>query len=808
MRISLNWLSDYIRIPFTPDELAERLTMLGLEIDAIERPGERMDKVVVGEVVELTPHPNADKLRLARVSVGAETPLRIVCGAPNVAVGQKVPVALIGADLGEGFIIKKSKIRGETSEGMICSERELGISEKHEGIWVLPRELAVGSNLAVALGLNDTVFEIGITPNRADCLSHIGIAREVRAITGEKLTLPAPTIANIGGALANEVRISLPQPDLCPRYVAKMIRGVTVRPSPEWLQRRLEAVGLRPRNNVVDVTNFVLMECGHPLHAFDFDTVEKGEIVVRTAAGFATEYVTLDGKTRKLPSDALLITDGKKPLGIAGIMGGENSEIRDTTTNVLIESAYFNPSSIRRTAKQMGLSTDASYRFERGTNFDVLMGAAERAAHMIVELGGGEIVEGLIDKYPTALVHKEFKFRPSRADLLLGFAVPRQRMQEVFARLDIELEQMNEDLWELHIPSYRVDLEREEDAIEEIARVVGYDQIPISTFERAPLTGLRDPLKRKEFDEILRSTLLALGAIECVSVPLVSAKDAKNFHEHPVELINPLNEEKDRMRSSIAINLLDAARHNQRFGAQGQRLFETGNVFHYSSSPEALGNVKQGAELGVLITGVQEPKTAYNATSIGADIQMMKGLTEALAARAGIGPLRYEVSSERYLEPNESLGVCAGEIRIGNIGRLSAAVSKEYDLRQNAWIGLFDYELLFQLARNARLKPKQVNPLPKYPSVERDIALVLKSDVTARSVEECIHSASPSKLLQSVRLFDEFRSPEMKTMGERSLALNLVFRSEDRTLEEREVDDLIFLIIKRLESELHARLRV
>ena len=808
MRISLNWLSDYISHSFTPDELAERLTMLGIEVDAIERPGERLEKIVVGEVMEVTPHPNADKLRLTRVSIGNEEPLKIVCGAPNVAVGQKVSVATIGADLGEGFVIKKSKIRGETSEGMICSERELGISDNHEGIWVLPNEFTVGMPLADALGLNDVVFEIGITPNRADCLSHIGIAREIRAITGTKLTLPGPKIDAVGGAVSEQVSISLPEPDLCPRYVAKLVKGVTVKPSPVWLQRRLEAVGLRPRNNVVDVTNYVLMECGHPLHAFDFDVVEGGKIVVRTAAGFATEYITLDSKKRKLPPDALLITDGKKPLGIAGIMGGENSEIRETTRNVLIESAYFKPSSIRRTAKQMGLSTDASYRFERGTNFDVLKGAAERAAQMIVELGGGEIVEGLIDEYPSELPHKHFDFRPSRCTMLLGFEVSQERMREVFSRLDIEVEMQNADLWTLRIPSYRVDLEREEDAIEEIARVVGYDQIPTSTFERAPLTGMRDPLKRKEFDEILRSTLLSLGANECVSVPMVSAKDAKNFHESPVEVINPLNIEKDRMRSSIAINLLDAARHNERFGAQGQRIFEMGNVFHYGKTPQLLGHVSERTEIGILISGVQEAKTAYNAGASNADLFQLKGMTESLLGRTGIRKLKYQSASASFFDASECLEVTAGETRVALLGRLSAPLAKEYDLRNNAWIGLFDHGAIFELAHAQRVTPPQVKALPKFPSVERDIAVVLSSSVEARSVGMSIRAAAPGELLRGVRLFDEFRSPEMKTSGERSLAFNLVFRSDDRTLEEREVDDLINLIIKRLESELHARLRV
>lgn len=807
MRISLNWLSDYIDIPFTPAELDHRLTMLGIEVEGVERPADKMKNVIVGEVLEVTPHPNADKLRLTRVAVSDGEPLRIVCGAPNVAAGQKVPIAMIGAELGEGFVIKKSKIRGEVSEGMICSERELGISNKHEGIWELPLDFKRGMPLAEALGINDTLFDIGITPNRADCLSHIGIAREVRAMTGQAVRTPKVKIDAVGGEIAKQVRISLPEPDLCPRYVAKLVRNVTVAPSPDWLQRKLEAVGLRPINNVVDVTNFVLMECGHPLHAFDFDTVEGGEIVVRTAKEFVNEYVTLDGKNRKLPDGALLIADGQKPLGIAGIMGGENSSITETTKNVLIESAYFNPSSIRRTAKLLGLSTDASYRFERGTNWDVLMGAAERAAQMIVEIAGGEIVPGLIDEYPKEIPHKEFPFRPDRANMLNGMKVAEEKMREVFRRLDIEIVKESAGEWTLHAPSYRVDLEREVDAIEEVARVVGYDDIPTSTFEHAPLTGERDPLKRRDFDELIRSTLLSLGATECVSVPLVSKKDAEQFEANAVELINPLNAEKDRMRSSIGINLLDAARHNERFGAAGQRMFEIGNVFRYDAAPQMLGNVREETQIAVLISGEQEPKTPYNAAPTASSIFMMKGIVEAVVARAGLDAPKYYTAARTYFDGSETLELNANGMSIGVIGKLSPMIAKDRDLTNSTWLALLDHGTMYELARAVKLKPKQVQQLPKFPSMERDIAIVLAGDILASDVKNAIRAAAPKDLLEGVRLFDEFQSKEMKASHERSLAFRLVFRSHERTLEEKEVDEVTHSVIKHLERELHARLR-
>jgi phenylalanyl-tRNA synthetase beta chain len=814
MRTSLNWLSEYISIPFTPDELAHRLTMLGLEIEAIERTGERWDKVVVGEVLEVTPHPNADKLRLTKVSIGNGKPLSIVCGAPNARAGLRVAVATIGADLGGGMVIKKAKIRGEASEGMICSERELGISQNHEGIWELPNETAIGLPLADALGLRDTIFEVGITPNRADCLSHIGIAREIRAITGEPVRLPNVSIDTKGGAVAKQVCVSLPQPELCPRYVAKLVKGVTIAPSPDWLKQRLEAVGLRPINNVVDVTNFVLMECGHPLHAFDFDAVENGQIEVRTAGGLVDEFVTLDGKRRKMPTDALLITDGKKALGIAGIMGGENSEIRGTTRNVLIESAYFNPASIRRTAKQLGLSSDASYRFERGADINILERAAERAAQMIVELAGGEIVQGMIDEYPIPLPQKTFRFRPSRANMLLGMSNPSERMLQIFESLNIEVQNSASTEWMLTSPSYRVDLEREEDAIEEVARIVGYDEIPTSSFEHAPLGGLRDPLKLRDFDVLVRTTLISLGASECISVPLVSEKNARQFHEKPVELINPLNAERDRMRTSIAINLLESARVSERFGARCQRIFEIGNVFHYSDKPEQLGFVSEKPELGILISGIQEPKTAYNATTIPADIFLMKGIAESLLSRLGIREFEYSSEHSKkggttsFMDPAQRITVTSGMSPICLFGRIAPEITKAYDLRSDVWLGLFDYSALYDLTRKLVEQPPQVKPLAKYPSVERDIAIVLAANISAKQIEDTIRGIARPDILRSILLFDQFQSKEMKLAQERSLAFHLVFRSDERTLEEHEVDELINLIIKRLEGELHAKLRV
>jgi phenylalanyl-tRNA synthetase beta chain len=767
-----------------------------------------MQNVVVGEVLEVTPHPNADKLRLTRVSTGNGEPLRIVCGAPNVRQGLKVAVATVGADLGGGFVIKKSKIRGEVSEGMLCSERELGLSENHEGIWELPSELAVGANLADALGMDDVIFEIGITPNRADCLSHLGIAREVRAMRGGTVRLPEVPEPRGASDIGQQVRVELPEPELCERYVAKLVRGVKVGPSPDWLRRRIEAMGLRPINNVVDVTNFVLMELGHPLHAFDFSTVEGGTIVVRTAGGFANEYQTLDGKLRKLPASALLITDGKKPLGIAGVMGGENSEIRETTTDVLIESAYFHPSSIRRTAKLLGLSTDASYRFERGTDIEICPYAAERAAQLIQEVAGGEVVDGTLDEYPAPRDQRSFDFRPARARAVLGMEISDAEMEEIFERLNVGISK-EDDTWRLAPPSYRVDFDIEEDAMEEVARVYGYDKIPLSVTEPTVLGTKRLPLQMREFDQIVRDTLLALGANESVSTPLVSARDAELFARQPVVLVNPLNAEKDRMRSNLAINLLEIAARNEKFGAAGERIFEVGNVFEYADSERLVGAIDERTQIGILISGVQEEKSPYNTQPAKADILLMKGIVQTLIARLGVQSYSLTPAEKAadWLVQSESLALQIDGAHAGFVGRVAESVKKAFDLRDDAYIAALDHGAIYHSALAARLSARKVNPLPKYPSVERDIALVLKTDVVAERVERSIREAAPKGLLRSVRLFDQFQSPEMRSAGERSLAFRLVLRADDRTLEEREVDEAMQLIIKRLESELHARLR-
>jgi phenylalanyl-tRNA synthetase beta chain len=810
MKISLRWLSDYIAFDFPPKELAAKLTALGIEVEGIEDFASKFSKIVVGEVLEVTPHPNADKLRLTKVSIGNGAPLSIVCGAPNVAQGQKVAVATIGADLGEGFVIKKSKIRGEVSEGMICSERELGLSENHDGIWVLPGTVAVGIPLAEAIGKNDIIFEIGLTPNRADCLSHIGIAREVSVLSGSELRKPKIDQQYLSGSkvkTSDAARVTISDPDLCPRYAARIVRGVKIGESPKWLKEKLESIGQRPRNNIVDITNFVLMECGHPLHAFDLGKVKNAHIIVRKAKGLAQKFITLDSKERELDPETLLISDAEKPLAIAGIMGGENSEITDATTEVLIESAYFDPRSIRRSAKKLGLSTDASHRFERGTDIENVIYAVDRAAALMAEIAGGEVLDGIIDEYPNPISQKTFSFRPERAAKLLGENIESNTIENIFSSLKIGVTKSPAS-WELTSPSWRVDLEQEVDAIEEIARVIGYDSLPVSSEDRIPMTKVRDVLPKRTFDSDVRAALIALGFSECISTPMLAQKQAEIFHAHPVEVMNPLTVELERMRSSILPNLLDIARRNERFGASGQRIFEIGNIFHYADTTQKIGKIAERSELGILIKDDLEEKNPYNAKEVKADIFFMRSVVALTLSRLGVS---YEVSpetkGEKYFEANETIVFKSGSAIIAVAGKLSALVQNEYDLRTEAFAAVIDYDKIYALAKERAMHPPSIAPLPKYPAVERDIAFVLQKHITTATLIAEVEKLIPKELRQHVRIFDEFQSKEMKGASERSLGVRMTLRAQDRTLEDPEVDAIVNTIIETLQKNLSARLR-
>ncbi|HET9137270.1 MAG TPA: phenylalanine--tRNA ligase subunit beta, partial [Candidatus Kapabacteria bacterium] len=732
-----------------------------------------------------------------------------------------VAVATIGADLGEGLVIKKSKIRGEASEGMLCSAKELGLSEDHSGIMDLPSDLKIGTPLTEALGMTDVIFDIGITPNRADCLSHIGIAREVSIANGKPVKKPEINSEYLDTSkekASDLAKVSIDDPDLCPRYAARIVRGVKIAESPEWLKQKLEAVGLRPRNNIVDVTNFVLMECGHPLHAFDLNTVNDKHVIVRRAKGFVEKFVTLDSKERVLSPDTLLISDADKPLAIAGIMGGESSEITDATTDVLIESAYFNPSSIRRSAKLLGLSTDASYRFERGVDMANVLFAVDRAAALMAELGGGEVATGIIDVYPKTIEPKTFSFRPAKANALLGTDLDTDVIEKNISSVGFTIEGLGSDSWKLTAPSWRVDLEQEVDATEEIARIYGYDNLPTSIEDRIPINKERDVLSKLEFDAIVRSQLISLGFFECISTPMLSASIAEIFHAKPVEVMNPLTVDLERMRSSIIGNLLDVARRNERHSASGQRLFEMGAVFHYSDTKEQVASVKQQWEISLLLKDNLEEKNPYNTKEPQADIFYLRGAIEQFLNRIGllgvvclplgeVKSLGDWASANNYLDMSQSLGFVFKKELIAIAGKVGKQVSDKFDLRSAPYIATLSYDRLHELARAARRGERKVGALPKYPAVERDIALMIGRAVTARQLLDEVRTKIPAELLEDLRIFDQFESKEMKAAGTKSIGVRLSLRSNERTLEDSEVDTVVSGVVESLKSSLGATLR-
>jgi phenylalanyl-tRNA synthetase beta chain len=808
MTISLGWLADYCDIPFDAAELARRLTFLGLEVESISDKASGWKNIVVGKALTVIPHPNADKLRLVTVDAGTGSDLHIVCGAPNVAEGQKIAVALIGAQVGD-LKIKKSKIRGETSEGMICSARELGLSEDHSGILVLDENAVVGSPLADALGVTDVTFEVGITPNRADCLSHFGIAREAVIAGASNFRQPNMKREYLDTSktkIEDVLKITLTDSKLCPRYAARIVRGVNVKESPDWLKRRLESVGLRPRNNIVDITNFVLMECGHPLHAFDLDAVKDHHIIVRTAHNFADTFTTLDSKERKLPPDALLISDPDKPLAIAGVMGGENSEINDATTDVLIESAYFDPSSIRRTAKLLGLSTDASYRFERGTDIDNVIYAVDRAAALIAELAGGEVLHGILDAYPIPKTQPNITFRPDRARKIIGIDSSDDEILSAVKKASITV---NAD-GTLKPPSFRVDITSEIDIIEEAARIIGYDNIPSSLSEPVSLQGERNVLPLRTFENRLRTHLAGLGFTECISTPLTSNASAILFHPSPVEVMNPLTSVHERMRTSILINLAEAAQRNERHNASGQRLFELGSVFAYSNSRQQLGNVIERREIGILIKDIIDEKNPYNTAPMYADLFHLRTVIEQLCAGFGLRSMAVEPLNETimYLDGSESLMFSLNGVRLAVGGKLAENVVKHFDLRSGGYAAVIDTDALYQAAATHIVQPRLMSPLPKYPSIDRDIAVTLDHSIPAASIINAVRNAIPAEFNPSVRIFDEFRSKEMTSAGQRSIGIRIILRSDDKTLSDEDAERISGNVVSILAKDFNAKLRM
>ncbi len=626
MKISLNWLRDYININLPVNELVKGLIDLGIEVESFEDQSAVLKNFVIGKVIERAKHPNADKLSVCKVDAGTGELLNIVCGAPNVDAGQTVCVALVGAIVPNGgFEIKKAKLRGEPSEGMICSAKELNLGDDHSGIMVLDTDLPLGTPFAEYLKANDVILEIGITPNRGDLLSHIGVARELGALTGSELKIPAADVNESGSVLSESISVDIDDPSGCVRYCGAMVKNVKVKPSPEWLQQRLIAVGLRPINNIVDITNYVMMECGQPLHAFDYDKISGKKIIVKRA-GSTDKFTTLDDKERKLRDDILMIFDAEKPVALAGIMGGQNSEISDDTTNIFIESAYFDPVLTRLSSKFLGLQSDSSYRFERGVDIEITKWACKRAANLIAELGDGEITEGFMDVYPRKLEPLKVKMRSSHLNRIAGVEYSIEDAAKLLDKIGIRRLEGDSSHAMFEIPqARREDLQREIDLVEEVIRLDGYEKITVPHYSEI-YHDIRD-FSGREYDAIsgIKKFLTGRGFKEIISNTLVDENLQKKFEVEYVSLLNPSNDLMGVLRSNLYVGLFDVLKVNFENSNNSLKLFEIGNTFNY----DAEGKITENRNIMLVMAG-ESDLSSVDVKSRNYDIYDMIGEAEGL----------------------------------------------------------------------------------------------------------------------------------------------------------------------------------
>jgi len=784
MKVSLSWLRSYVDVEMDVAEMAERLTRVGLEVDSVVDRFAWLADVRVGRLAEVSPHPNADRLWLCTVETGDGT-ARVVCGAPNARAGMLAPLAPPGTVFPGGRVLEKSVIRGEASEGMLCSAAELELGDDAAGLLELDPGLSPGAPLTEALGLSDPVLEIELTPNRPDCLGVLGVAREVAAFEGKRIQKPALAMPPAAGSVSERTSVTIEDPEHCPRYAARMVENVTVGPSPDWLRDRLLSVGLRPINNLVDATNFVMMETGQPLHAFDHDRLEEGRIVVRTAAE-GERFTTLDGKERILAGDMLMICDGKRPVAVGGVMGGLNSEIEEQTRNVLIESAYFDPVGIRRTAKRLGLSTDASHRFERGVDPEGTLFALDRAAVLMAELGGGTLLEGTIDERPIVVGPKPIALGADACNRHLGVRLEREEIAERLRSIEFEaVPESDPDRLTVTPPSFRVDVTRPEDLMEEVARLWGYDRIPV-TFPALPAEGA-PPAPRVALRNRLRDRMAGFGFAEIISYSFIDPAAVDRLRIGPEDdrrrqlpILNPISEEMAVMRTTLLPGLLDAARRNLAHGNRDLRLFEVGKVF-FGNGPDRLPDEFEWA--GGLWTGVRA-EAGWHTPDAPCDFFDLKGVLEALLNGLGVAGVRFAAPDGTdcdALRTGHAAILRLDGAEIGRIGEIHPEARAAYDLGQPVFV----FELNMDAAADRTSDVPQAASPPRFPAVFRDVTLTLDRNVEAADVlERARESGEP--LVEDAWLFDVYEGEKVPA-GRKSLSLRIVYRSPEETLTDERV---------------------
>ncbi|MEW7277107.1 phenylalanine--tRNA ligase subunit beta [Aquimarina sp. 2201CG1-2-11] len=808
MKISYNWLKQFINLNWDAEKAGELLTDLGLEVEGIEsfqsvKGG--LEGVVVGQVLNCEKHPNADKLKVTKVDLGGPEPVQIVCGAPNVAVGQKVPVATIGTKLyddnGQEWTIKKGKIRGEESHGMICAEDELGLGKAHDGIMVLDADIPVGTKASTVFDIeNDQIFEIGLTPNRADAMSHWGTARDLKAGLLQKdinIELITPSVSNfrVENRL-HKIDIEVANTDLAPRYCGVTISNVKVNESPSWLQHRLKAIGITPKNNIVDVTNYVLHELGQPLHAFDAHYIEGEKIEVKTVKA-GTKFTTLDEVERELHAEDLMICDAVKPLCIAGVFGGINSGVTESTTSIFLESAYFNPVSVRKTAKRHSLNTDASFRFERGIDPNITEYALKRAALLIQELAGGIISSEITDLYPKKIEDTQVFLSFENATKLIGEELPSDTIKSILTSLDIKINSVTELGVGLTIPAYRNDVQREADVIEEVLRVYGYNNIGFTQKLNASISNI-DKFADHSVQNTISNQFVGQGFHEMMSNSLTSPEytslSEQIKEDNNILMLNPLSNDLAVMRQSMLFSGLEAIAYNSNRKRSNLKLFEFGKTYHLYENERI-----ENKHLSVLISG-DRSKESWVANSKGSDFFYLKGIVISVLERLGLNKLKSSPIKNDIF--TEGLSLSLGKTKLVDFGNVKKSVLKHFAISQEVWFADFNWDAVLNFAQHNKIKYTEI---PKFPEVRRDFALLLEESVKFEDIHT-LAKQTEKQLLKEVNLFDVYQGENLPN-GKKSYAVSFIIQDENKTLTDKQIDKIMNKLQHNFETKLGAELR-
>ncbi|MBQ4821981.1 phenylalanine--tRNA ligase subunit beta [Aquimarina sp. MMG016] len=808
MKISYNWLKQFINLDWDAEKTGELLTDLGLEVEGIEtyqsiKGG--LEGVVVGQVLSCEKHPNADKLKVTKVDLGNGEPVPIVCGAPNVAAGQKVPVATIGTKLydaeGKEWKIKKGKIRGEESHGMICAEDELGLGNSHDGIMILDADLAVGTPAAEIFDIeNDHIFEIGLTPNRADAMSHWGTARDLKAGLLQKdinMELITPSVSNFNVEnRLHKIDIEVENSELAPRYCGVTISGVKVDESPTWLQHRLKAIGITPKNNVVDITNYVLHELGQPLHAFDADYIEGNKIEVKTLAS-GTKFTTLDELERELHKEDLMICDAKKPLCIAGVFGGMNSGVTEKTTSIFLESAYFNPVSVRKTAKRHGLNTDASFRFERGIDPNITEYALKRAALLIKEIAGGHVSSEITDIYPKKIEDFQVFLSFENTKKLIGEELPQDTIKNILTSLDIKINSFTELGVGLTIPAYRNDVQREADVIEEILRVYGYNNIGFTQKLNASIANI-DKFSDNNVQNTISNQLVGQGFNEMMANSLTSPEyinlSEQLKTENNVEMLNPLSNDLAVMRQSMLFSGLEAVSYNINRKRADLKLFEFGKTYHQYNSERI-----ENKHLSIITSG-NRAKESWKTTQQSSDFFYLKGIVMTILERLGLKKLKTSpIKNDLF---SEGISLSLGKTKLVDFGIVKKSVLKHFSISQEVLYADFNWDNVLEYAKHNKVKYKDI---PKFPEVRRDFALLLDNAISFEEIH-MIAKQTEKQLLKEISLFDVYQGKNLPD-GKKSYAVSFTLQDENKTLTDKQIDKIMNKLQHNFENKLGAELR-